>query len=76
MADEQLNVLGGDFLFFNFVWFYLNIFFYKNMYNQNVKVKKEKMKRTIKIINQRKKASKQLNLQKQSKQANKKKHAN
>ena len=26
------------------------------MYNQNVKVKKEKMKRTIKIINQRKKS--------------------
>lgn len=44
------------------------------MYNQNVKVKKEKMKRTIKIINQRKKASKQLNLQKQSKQTNKKKN--
>lgn len=43
------------------------------MYNQNVKVKKEKMKRTIKIIKQRKKASKQLNLQKQSKQTNKKK---
>lgn len=43
------------------------------MYNQNVKVKKEKMKRTIKIINQRKKASKQLNLKKQSKQTNKKK---
>ena len=76
MADEQLNMLGGDFLFFNFVQFYLNIFFYKNMYNQNVKVKKEKMKRTIKIINQRKKASKQLNLQKQSKQTNKKKHVN
>lgn len=47
------------------------------MYNQNVKVKKEKMKRTIKIIKQRKKARKQLNLQKQSKQTNKKKkHVN